>query len=142
MTRKTARRLGGAALLAALCAGCGRAGDSSAASDSPPPVPAPAVSPSRPPAGPADLVLLHGNIVTLDEKRPRARALAARGPEIVAVGSDEEIAPLAGPATEVVDLEGRLVLPGFIEGHGHFLALGQAGQELDLRRAATWEEAV
>ena len=65
---------------------------------------------------PADLVLLHGNLVTLDPARPKAQALAARGDLLVAVGSDEEIQKFVGPKTRVIDLEGRLAIPGFIEG--------------------------
>jgi predicted amidohydrolase YtcJ len=91
---------------------------------------------------PADLVLRGGRIVTLDPSRPEATALASRGDRIVAVGTEAEIAPLVGPATEVIDLEGRLALPGFVEGHGHFAGLGRALDTLDLRGARTWDEIV
>jgi predicted amidohydrolase YtcJ len=91
---------------------------------------------------PADLVLRGGKIVTVDEARPEAQAVAIKGERIVAVGSDEEIRPYVGPATEVVDLEGRLAIPGFIEGHGHFTGIGQAKLTLDLREANSWEEIV
>jgi predicted amidohydrolase YtcJ len=98
--------------------------------------------PPGPPVEPADLVLTGGKIVTLDDARPEARALAARRDSIVAVGSEEEIRPFVGPATRVIDLGGRLAIPGFIEGHGHFLGLGQSRMQLDLTRARTWEEIV
>ena len=91
---------------------------------------------------PADLVLLHGNIVTLDPARPKAEALAARGDTIVAVGTDEEIRKLAGPNTKVIDLEGKLAIPGFIEAHAHFLSLGQSKRILDLHTAKSWDEIV
>ncbi len=91
---------------------------------------------------PADLVLRGGRIVTLDPSRPEATALASRGDRIVAVGTDAEIAPFVGAETEVIDLEGRLALPGFIEGHGHFSGLGRALDTLDLRNARTWDEIV
>jgi len=91
---------------------------------------------------PADLILLGGKIVTLDPDRPEARALAARAGQIVAVGSDAEIARFRGPSTEVIDLEGRLAIPGFIESHAHFLGLGQSLLNLDLRGARTWDEVV
>ena len=61
---------------------------------------------------PADLVLLGGRIVTLEERMPEAEALAARGGRIVAVGPHAEIAASSGPATRVVDLAGRLAVPG------------------------------
>jgi cytosine/adenosine deaminase-related metal-dependent hydrolase len=82
---------------------------------------------------PADLVLLNGRIVTVDPDRPEAQAVAARGQWIVAVGSDQEIRAHIGPQTQVIDLEGRLAIPGFVEGHGHFLGLGSAR---DKRRLA------
>jgi predicted amidohydrolase YtcJ len=91
---------------------------------------------------PADLVLLHGKIVTVDAARPEAQALAARGETILAVGSDADIEPYVGSKTRVIDLEGRLAIPGFIEGHGHFMSWGQSLMELDLRKARTWEEIV
>ncbi len=95
--------------------------------------------PQRPPA---DLVLLGGTIVTLDPQRPRAAAIAVSDFRIAAVGSDEEIRAFAGEATEVIDLRGRLVIPGFIEGHGHFLALGQSRTILDLTTATSWDDIV
>ena len=91
---------------------------------------------------PADLVLRGGIIVTVDDGRPRAEALAARDGRIVVIGSDADVKPLIGAATRVIELAGRLAIPGFIEGHGHLLALGEARMSLDLTRAATWEEVV
>jgi predicted amidohydrolase YtcJ len=102
-----------------------------------------ACAPKAPPPPPADLVVRGGKIVTLDAQRPVVEALAARGDTIVAIGSAEEIAPLVGPDTQVLDLPaGALATPGFIEGHGHFLALGLSKMQLDLTKAATWEDIV
>lgn len=89
---------------------------------------------------PADLVLRGGQIVTLDERQPAATALAARADRIVAVGDGAAICPWIGPNTRVIELQGRLAIPGFIEGHGHFLGLGQSKRMLDLSRARSWEE--
>jgi len=91
---------------------------------------------------PADLVLLHGKVHTLDPARPLAQALAAKGERIVAVGSDAEIEAYRGPATRVIDLDGRLAVPGLIEGHGHFMSFGESLTELELRHARTWDEIV
>ena len=91
---------------------------------------------------PADLVLQNGRIVTLDGDRPEVRALAARGGRVVALGSPAEIAAFVGPETEVIDLGGRLAIPGFIEGHGHFLGVGDMKVQLDLSRARSWDEVV
>jgi len=91
---------------------------------------------------PADLVLRNGRVVTVDDAVPEAEAVAVTGDRIIAVGSDEEIADHIGGATEVIDLEGRLAIPGFIEGHGHFAYLGFAKMALDLTRASSWDEIV
>jgi predicted amidohydrolase YtcJ len=91
---------------------------------------------------PADLVLKGGRLATVDPAKPSASAIAVTGGRIAAVGSDEEIARHVGPRTEVIDLKGRLAVPGFIEGHGHFLGLGDAKAQLDLTRARSWDEIV
>lgn len=91
---------------------------------------------------PADFVLTGGKIATQDPARPLAEALAVSGDRIAAVGSAAEIAAFIGPATKVVSLEGRFAMPGFIEGHGHFLGVGQARMQLDLTTAKSWEEIV
>jgi predicted amidohydrolase YtcJ len=82
----------------------------------------PAVQPSaaQPTAEtPPDLVLLHGRIHTEDVQRSIAQAIAVRGNSIVAVGTDQQVAALAGPHTRSVDLQGRVVLPGIIDAHTH-----------------------
>jgi predicted amidohydrolase YtcJ len=91
---------------------------------------------------PADLVLRNGTLVTMDAARPRAEALATRGDTIVAVGSWAEVEPYVGPRTQVIDLGGRLAIPGFIEAHGHFTSLGESKLGLDLTRARSWDEIV
>lgn len=93
-------------------------------------------------AEPADLILKNGKIETVDANRPRAEALAVRGDRIVAVGSNDEIAKLAGPKTETLDLAGRFAMPGFIESHAHLRALGASLEELNLTEAKDWEEIV
>ncbi|MCI0356905.1 MAG: amidohydrolase [Planctomycetaceae bacterium] len=93
-------------------------------------------------AEPADLVLRGGKVVTMDPDRPLAEAVAVAGDRIVAVGTAAEIAPQIGPQTKVLDLAGKFVMPGFIEGHGHFLSLGEQKLKLDLTDATSWEEVV
>ena len=118
--RQGVRRSTSSLILALACAGCG--------------------GPPRP--EPATLVLHKGKIVTVDDKKPEAQALAARGDTLVAVGTNEEIAAYIGPNTSVVDLAGRLVVPGFIEGHGHFTGVGQARINLNLTSVKNWDEVV
>ncbi|MEZ4702632.1 MAG: amidohydrolase [Rhodothermales bacterium] len=90
----------------------------------------------------ADLVLTNGRIVTVDSLLPEAQALAVRGDRILALGSSDDMADYIGEDTEVIDLAGRLAIPGFIEGHGHFLGIGQAKMILDLTQAHSWQEMV
>jgi predicted amidohydrolase YtcJ len=97
---------------------------------------------ARDAAPPADLVLLGGNIVTVDANVPDGEALAAREGRIVAVGSDDEIRSFVGEGTEVVELRGRTAIPGFIEGHGHYSGVGRSTLQLNLMAVANWDEVV
>jgi predicted amidohydrolase YtcJ len=89
---------------------------------------------------PTDLVLLSGKVVTVDEARPQAEALAVRGGTIVAVGREKDIKPLIGDNTKVIDLGGRLAIPGFMDAHVHFTGIGQARLSLDLRHVKNWDD--
>jgi len=91
---------------------------------------------------PADLVLTNGRIVTVDDETPEAQALAVRGDTIVAVGTVAEIQPFIAEKTEVIDLAGRLATPGLIDSHVHFTGIGSNRLELDLMKAASWDEVV
>lgn len=88
----------------------------------------------------ADLLLTNGRVLTVDAQRPEAQAVAVRGDRIVAVGASDEIGRYRGPATEVIDLHGQLVIPGFIESHGHFSGVGEAALELKLMDATSWPQ--
>jgi predicted amidohydrolase YtcJ len=90
----------------------------------------------------ADLVLQNGTVVTLADEQPEAEALAAAGDTILAVGSTEEMDPYVGPNTRVIDLDGRFATPGFIEGHGHFMGMGEAQMQLDLLDTDSWDQIV
>lgn len=90
----------------------------------------------------AELVLVGGNIYTVDQARPRAEAIAMDAGRIVAVGSDKAISTYIGPETQVVDLQGKFAMPGFIEGHAHFMGLGESKMMLNLHQAKTWNEIV
>jgi predicted amidohydrolase YtcJ len=78
------------------------------------------------------VVFHNGAILTMEADQSQAQAIAIQGENILAVGSDEEILPLRGPQTQVVDLAGRALLPGFIDGHTHILRFpDRADQTLD-----------
>ncbi len=94
------------------------------------------------PEQPADLVLLNGKIVTVDPALGTVEAMAVSGHTIAAVGSSEDIAARVGPETRVVELGGRFVMPGFIEGHGHYMSFGESKQILDLNDVRDWDEIV
>lgn len=90
----------------------------------------------------ADLVLVNGNIYTVDEQNPTAEAIAVKGDSIVAVGSNDYINSLTGDSTIVIDLDGNFLMPGFIESHAHFLGLGKSKINLDLRDAKNWNDII
>lgn len=91
---------------------------------------------------PADLVLRGGKVVTVDPNVPDGEAIAVIDDTILAVGSDPEIRQYIGRETEVIDLDGQLAIPGFIESHAHFLGIGNAKMQLDLMNVANWDEIV
>ena len=91
---------------------------------------------------PVDVVLHNGKIITVDELHPEVQALGIRGDQIVVVGTNEEVDAYIGETTEVIDLEGQLAIPGFIESHGHFLGVGNAQMQLSLMDVQNWEEIV
>lgn len=82
-----------------------------------------------------DLVIVNATIRTMDDKHPRANALAVLGNRIVAVGQTRAIRPLAGRNTRVIDAGKKLVLPGFNDAHVHFLCGGFSRSQVDLRDA-------
>ena len=90
----------------------------------------------------ADLVLRGGRVVTVDPAVPEAEAVAIRGDRIVFVGSDSEAAAFTGRDTEVIDLAGRLAIPGFIEGHGHLMGLGHSRLQLDLMATSSYQDLI
>ena len=80
---------------------------------------APLQIPARAGTTPADLILTNGKIITVDPAFTIAQAIAIAGDRILAVGPDAAMAAMAGPATRVVDLKGKAVIPGITDGHAH-----------------------
>lgn len=79
-----------------------------------------------------DLIVANGRFTTLNRSQPEASAVAIRDGRFVAVGSDQEIISLAGPATRRIDLQGRRALPGLIDNHLHLIR-GGLNYNLELR---------
>ncbi len=90
----------------------------------------------------ADLVLRNGKIVTLDPANPQAQAIAITNGKIVAVGTNAQVASQIQPSTKVIDLAGKLAIPGLIDGHGHFTGVGEMKMSLNLRYAKSWDQIV
>ncbi len=72
----------------------------------------------------ADRIWTGGTIITMNDAAPRAEAIAAKNGRILAVGSKADVMQARGPKTAVIDLAGRTLLPGFIDGHGHVMLGG------------------
>lgn len=85
-----------------------------------------------PPAEIADKIFINGRIITIDSSNTIAQALAIKDGKILAVGTTGRIKAYKGRTTEVVDLKGKTLLPGFIDGHSHFMGLGH-GKIVDLQ---------
>src|SRR3989442_1100318 len=91
-------------------------------------------------SAPADTIIVHGKVYTVNAQKPWAEALAIRGDKIVAVGSNREIERFRGRGTRVIDARGHLVLPGFTDCHIHFLSGSLALGQVNLEGARTVAE--
>jgi len=80
----------------------------------------------------ADLAFVNGAVYTVDAARSRAQAVAVKDGRIVAVGSGDVISAHLGPRTEVFDLDGRMLLPGFQDAHVHPVSGGVDRLQCDL----------
>ena len=88
----------------------------------------------------ADLVLLNGNILTMNPKMPNAQAIAVKGNRISHVGTNQEVSQLIGENTKVIQLDGKTVLPGFIDTHIHVADYGRLLTWLNLETAKSIKE--
>ena len=70
----------------------------------------------------ADIVFHNGTVYTVDQQRSQAEAVVVQGKDIIFVGRSSGAAEFIGPKTEVIDLTGKMVLPGFIDSHAHVSA--------------------
>jgi predicted amidohydrolase YtcJ len=86
------------------------------------------------------LVIIDANVVTLDPNKPQAQAITIGNGKILDVGKTEDILSHADDRTTVMDLQGRTVVPGFIDSHVHMLGFGGSLQHLDLRNVKSIEE--
>jgi predicted amidohydrolase YtcJ len=89
----------------------------------------------------ADLVLLGGTVYTMDALKPRAEGVAVKGGRVLTVGTAGQVSRHIGPATQVIELKGRSVTPGLVDGHCHLFGLGHWSEMLSLRGAKSAGEA-
>ncbi len=90
----------------------------------------------------ADMVIQNGKIYTVDEFNPLVEAVAVKDGKIIAVGSQGNISQWIGAQTQVINLNRGTMIPGLIEGHGHFMGLGFAKMRLDLTTISNYDELV
>ena len=90
----------------------------------------------------ADFVIQNGIIYTVNEFNPTAEAVAVKNGKIIAVGNQNDVGSLINANTKILDLKGTTMVPGFIEGHGHFMGLGYSKMRLDLNNVANYDELV
>ena len=88
---------------------------------------------TRAPQGPDHRVFVNGTVITMDDNNPMAEAVSIRDGVIERVGRSEEILGITDDSTDVVDLRGRTLLPGFVDAHGHFPGSGQMVFSADLQ---------
>ena len=91
---------------------------------------------------PADLIIHHARIYTMDARNPTAEAIAVRGGRIARVGTDSEVMRLAGSSTRVIDAAGATVVPGLEDAHGHVAEFGASLQILDFRGTTSYQQIV
>jgi predicted amidohydrolase YtcJ len=84
---------------------------------------------------PAEIIIVHAKVVTMDEKKPTAQSLAIRKGKIVAVGADDQVGRMRGIGTKMIDAGGKLVLPGFTDCHIHLLEGGLSLKRVNLEGA-------
>lgn len=90
----------------------------------------------------ADLVIHGGTIYTVNDALPRVQAVAVTDGKVIYAGKEEDALQFATDKTSVIDLQGRTMTPGFVEGHGHLMGIGHSEIELDLAAVKSYDELV
>lgn len=87
-----------------------------------------------------EIVFINGNIYTMNERQPRAEAIAVKGERIVFVGSNADAKKFQPPETKTIDLAGKTVVPGLTDSHCHIFGIGEREMNLNLEGANTLED--
>lgn len=90
----------------------------------------------------ADVIFINGNIYTVDSLKPSASVLAVSNHRIIGLGDNNIIDEFKNEDTKIIDLENSFVMPGFIEGHGHFGGFGEGLQNLNFLHSKSWDDVI
>jgi len=90
----------------------------------------------------ADLIITNGNIYTVSPSLPTAEAIAIKDDKIIDIGTNADIEIHQGSNTKTIDAKGKFVIPGLIEGHGHFSGMGKSLININLLNTKSWEEVI
>ena len=90
----------------------------------------------------ADVIFINGNIYTVDSLKPSASVLAVSNHRIIGLGDNNIIDEFKNADTKIIDLENSFVMPGFIEGHGHFGGFGEGLQNLNFLHSKSWDDVI
>jgi predicted amidohydrolase YtcJ len=101
-----------------------------------------AVVACKPKPEPADVIIYGGTIYTVNDKQPQVEAVVVRGDKIEFTGTEKEAMSWKGETTQLIDLQGMVMTPGFIEGHGHLMGVGYNELNLDLMDVKSYDELV
>ncbi len=90
----------------------------------------------------ADLIISSGNIYTVSPSLPNAEAIAIKDGKIIDLGTNTDLEKHKGPDTKTINAKGKFVIPGLIEGHGHFSGMGKSLININLLNTKSWEEVI
>ena len=90
----------------------------------------------------ADMIIYNGNIYTVNDLNPLVSAVAVKDGKILDLGDWQKLKRYKSDRTDLIDLEGKTLTPGLIEGHGHFTGLGESKLNLDLSSVKSYDELI
>jgi predicted amidohydrolase YtcJ len=90
----------------------------------------------------ADVIFINGNIYTVDSLKPSASVIAISNHRIIGLGDKNIIEKYKNADTKIIDLKNSFVMPGFIEGHGHFGGFGEGLQNLNFLHSKSWDDVI
>ena len=90
----------------------------------------------------ADLLLINATVYTANDALPKTEAIAVTDGRVTMVGTNQEIMAYKGDSTSVMDMNGKFIYPGFIEGHAHIMGVGANLINVDLMGAQSYDEVI